>query len=74
VTIFVTVPFRKGVIRVVIDVKLTSLVRYVTFVTGHHSALTVSWITKQQFVGVAVVENLLDVLEELVGDVVAFPR
>jgi hypothetical protein len=50
VMIFVEVTFGYGVIKVVIEVKFTSLVLYVTFVTGHHSALTVSWITKQQFV------------------------
>jgi hypothetical protein len=56
VTMFVSVPFRSGVIRVVIDVKLTSPVVYVTFVTGHQSALTFSWITKRSFVGCAVAE------------------
>jgi hypothetical protein len=34
VTILVIVPFRNGVIKVVIDVRLTSDVKYVTFSTG----------------------------------------
>jgi hypothetical protein len=50
VTTFVEVAFGYGVMSVVIDVKFTSFVLYVTFVTGHHASLTVSWITKQQFV------------------------
>lgn len=50
VTTFVEVAFRYGVMSVVIDVKFTSIVVYVTFATGHQFSLTVSWITKQQFV------------------------
>jgi len=49
VTTFVEVAFGYGVTRVVIDVKFTSRVVYVTLSTGHHSSVTVSWITKQQF-------------------------
>lgn len=49
-TTFVEVAFRYGVMSVVIDVKFTSIVVYVTFATGHQFSLTVSWITKQQFV------------------------
>jgi hypothetical protein len=45
------------VIKVVIEVKLTSLV-YVAL--AQKSTWTVSWITKQQFVGGGVVDDLVD--------------
>jgi hypothetical protein len=44
----------------------------VTFATGHQFSLTVSWITKQQFVGGAVVEAEPDVLDEVMAGVKAF--
>ena len=50
-------------IKVVIEVRFTSLVVYVTFATGQYSALTVSWITKQQFVGSSIVVDGSDGLE-----------
>ena len=43
-----------------------------TFATGHQFSLTVSWITKQQFVGGAVVEAEPDVLDEVMAGVKAF--
>jgi hypothetical protein len=47
----VEVPLGYGVTRVVIEVNFTGFVTYVTFFTCQYSTLTVSWITKQQFVG-----------------------
>ncbi len=56
-------------IKVVIEVRFTSFVVYVIFVTGQYSTLTVSWITKQQFVGASVVWDDADGNEGLVESV-----
>jgi hypothetical protein len=44
---FVTVPFKKGVINVVIEVKFITADPVLKVVMFHHSSLTVSWTTKQ---------------------------
>ena len=68
--VFVTVPFAYGVIIVVIEVRLTTRWVVNMVVAGHHSSVTVSWITKQQADGVGPVKFLVDlVVDESVDDV-----
>lgn len=48
VFVFVTVVVGYGVIRVVIEVKLTTVENVLVLYVSHHSSVTVSWTMKQQ--------------------------